>query len=186
MKTRIRELRRLRGWTLRSLAERIDTTPQTVQRLETGDIAVTADWLSRFGSAFGVHPADLLGGTGARSIELLGGLDGSGRLQRQEPGIFALDVPAEQPVAVRLAETVGPYPRGAILIGNILGATETAAIQTCDAIVALDEATVLLRRLLRGAIGHFILVPLDVDQGEVHYDVVPRWVAPLVMRVDYL
>ena len=45
MQTRIREFRKLRGMTLKELADKIKTTPQTVQRLETANMTVSMEWL---------------------------------------------------------------------------------------------------------------------------------------------
>ena len=52
MKTRIREFRKERRWTLQDLARQVGTTAQTVQRLETANMTVSTDWLERFGEAF--------------------------------------------------------------------------------------------------------------------------------------
>lgn len=188
METRIRELRRLQGLTLKALAERLSTTPQTVHRLETGTVAVSTEWLRRFADVFGVTPADLIAGSKAgSSIEFLGEL-GRGAKLRIDAAVqerFAIDVPAVRPVAVRVEEPVGPYLRGAILIGNRLEGPDLDAVRSCDALVAVDEKTVLLRRLIRSAMGHFILVPFS-NEADIHFDVVPLWVARLVMRIDYL
>ncbi len=181
-------MRRLHGWTLKVLAERLATTPQTIHRLETGTVSVSTDWLERFAKVFGVAPAELIGSAETRgTVELLGELGRNGQLRLEscwhEP--FKLDVPAVRPVAVRVQEQIGPYPRGAILIGNRLEGPDLAAIRSCDALVAVDDATVLLRRLIPSGVGQFILVPFAAD-GDIHYDVVPRWVARLIMRVEYL
>ena len=58
--TNIRALRKLRGMTLKDLAEAIGTTPQTVQRLETGNMTVNLDWLFALAQALGVPPSRLI------------------------------------------------------------------------------------------------------------------------------
>ncbi|WP_342642891.1 helix-turn-helix domain-containing protein [Rhodoligotrophos ferricapiens] len=188
METRIRELRHRRGWTLKALADRLSTTPQTVQRLETGAVTLSTDWLERFARAFGVSPAELIGGGDRPGIELLGELGRNGQLhaKRQEAERFSIDVPAIQPVAVRVSEPIGPYPRGSILIGNRLEGLDMAGVRSCDALVALDHGVILLRRVIRsGTDDRFILVPFSAED-DVSYDVAPHWIARLVMRIDYL
>lgn len=65
-RTRIREIRKLRGLTLEEVARDTGTTPQTIQRLETDQMTVSLDWLERLAGALEVKPVDLLG---ARSHE---------------------------------------------------------------------------------------------------------------------
>ena len=60
MTTRIREIRRRRGLTLQALAEKVGTTPQTIQRLETNNMTVSVDWLLRIADALNLSAADLL------------------------------------------------------------------------------------------------------------------------------
>jgi transcriptional regulator with XRE-family HTH domain len=189
MKTRIRELRRLNGWTLKALADRLGTTPQTIQRLETGAISVSTEWLARFAEVFGTTPAALLGPVataGHPAAEMLGDLGRSGRLRAgPSDARFHLDLPATRPVAVRVDEPTGPYGRGTILIANRLGPSDLAALGTCDALVALDPDTVLLRRLIRAADGSITLVPWSTADDVLH-NVQPLWAARLVMRIEYL
>lgn len=186
METRIRELRHLRGWTLQQLAERSGTTAQTVQRLETGNMTVSTRWLDRLARAFGVHPADLLAPR-RREAAFIGMLGARGMVQEvDEPGHLPLDIPAENAVAVRLSETVGTHARGTILIANRLGPDEITNAHNRDALVALADGPVLLRRVIVAPGGSVILVPCDVPSGDVRYGIAPLWIAPLVMCVEYL
>jgi transcriptional regulator with XRE-family HTH domain len=58
--TRIRELRKARGFTLKELALAIGTTPQTVQRLETANMTVSTEWLEKIAKALVLEPYQLL------------------------------------------------------------------------------------------------------------------------------
>jgi transcriptional regulator with XRE-family HTH domain len=51
---RARELRKASGLTLKDIALRMGTTPQTVQRLETGSMTISLDWLEAFAAALGI------------------------------------------------------------------------------------------------------------------------------------
>ena len=188
METRIRHFRKLRGWTLQELAERIGTTAQTIQRLETSNMTVSTDWLERIGAALGVPPINLLSDTEGHEIALLGALGRDGILRDRgdtDGETIALDVPAERPVAVRLADSVGAYPAGALLIGNKLEGTAMLGALGKDALVQISSGPLVLRRVVRGGDNTFTLVPLEPG-GDVRYDETVDWIARLVMRIDYL
>lgn len=59
-KTLIRERRKFLGMTLRDLADAVGTTPQTIQRLETGNMTLSLEWLDKIAGALDTHPAKLL------------------------------------------------------------------------------------------------------------------------------
>lgn len=59
-KTRIRELRKYNRLTLKELSEKLNTTPQTLQRLETDTMTVSINWLHRIAEALNVKCRDLI------------------------------------------------------------------------------------------------------------------------------
>jgi len=187
VQTRIRHYRKLRGLTLQQLADRVATTPQTISRLETGNMTVSMDWLERFAEVFDIHVADLIEGGGGREITLLGTLAGDGAVMSVVEGDvarFVLDVPADRPVAVKLAVRVGRYEAGDLLIGNRLEGDDLAAAHGQDCLVPGDENTFFLRRLARESGGAFTLMPLDPG-GDVRFGAQLDWAARIVMRVSY-
>jgi transcriptional regulator with XRE-family HTH domain len=58
--TPIRKLRKERGFTLTDIATKVGTTPQTIQRLETGNMTVSVKWLEKIAKALDVSPSKLL------------------------------------------------------------------------------------------------------------------------------
>jgi len=58
--TRIRFIRKQQGWTLKKLAFAMETTPQTIQRLEVDNMTMSLEWLHSFAKVLRVTPADLL------------------------------------------------------------------------------------------------------------------------------
>lgn len=67
---RIRVLRKQRGMTLRQLAEKLGTTPQSVQRLESDTMTLSIDWLERICAALQIQPYELFAdGSIAKAIE---------------------------------------------------------------------------------------------------------------------
>lgn len=188
MATRIRELRKRRGMTLQQLADRVGTTPQTVQRLETGNMTVSMDWLGRFAGAFGIRPADLIAEEGGRSVPLVGriGRDGVIRAVPDEAPAetIGLDVPADDPVAVHLDAAVGGYAAGSYLIGNRLAGAGLVGAHGKDCIVRLAGGGLMLGRLIWRS-GTITLVPLDSSR-DVRFDAEIVWAARLVMQIRYL
>lgn len=188
METRIRHFRKQRGWTLQTLADRIGTTAQTIQRLETSNMTVSTDWLERIAEAFGIDPVSLLASEDRGEISMLGTI-GKGGIVRDvpsaaDPQSITLDVPAEQPVAVRVDESQGPYAAGSILIANKLVGDDMSSALGRDALVALEGGTILLRRVVKGSNGTFTLVPLS-HTDDIRYNQAVEWLAKIVMRVEY-
>ena len=188
MKIRIRELRKTRGMTLQVLADLVGTTPQTVQRLETSNMTVSTDWLDKFAQAFGVEPADLLRPSKHREIPFLGGIGSDGVLHQphaQDRPHFFLHVPADDPVAIRLDQAIGPFHSGMILVGDRLHGESLATAYGKDCLVSLETGMILLCRVVKSGDDGFILVSLRAG-GEVRYDPSVCWIARIVMAVHYL
>lgn len=186
MKNRIRLFRRQRSMTLKALAEAVGTTPQTISRLETEVMTLSAEWLERLAAALSIHPSDLLESPSRPDIPLLGLLGPQGALVRAgEADHVVLDVRAEDPVAVRLSRSCGPYREGEILIANRLVEDDMENGLGRDCLCCLADGRVLLRRLIRGNAQTHTLVPLDPD-SDVRYNQQLKWAARIVMRVAYL
>jgi transcriptional regulator with XRE-family HTH domain len=187
MLTRIRDLRKRRGLTLKELADRIGTTPQTVQRLETANMTVSTDWLERISDALGVRPVDLLEDREDRAIPLLGSVARYGRIVSDRLGTqsFELDLPAASAVAASMSVAIGPYSAGSVVIGDRQYASNMANAVGRDCLVGLEDGSNLLRRLVAGFDPEtFTLVPLN--QGDdVIYDARLVWAAPIVMVITY-
>jgi transcriptional regulator with XRE-family HTH domain len=173
--------------TLQQVADFVGTTPQTVQRLETANMTVSMDWLSRLASALGVAPSALIADETSRLIPLIAhlGRDGAGRLPSQETAqeVVMLDVAAEDPVAVHLEERIGDYAAGSYLICNRFFGADIVNAHGADCIAKLAGGGLVLRRLIWQA-GAVILVPLD-QSGDVRFDAQPEWAARIVMQLRY-
>lgn len=61
MLNRLKELRQRIPLTQTELAEAVGTTPQTIQRLESGKINISVEWARRLAPVLSVDPAYLLG-----------------------------------------------------------------------------------------------------------------------------
>ncbi len=187
METRIREFRKLRGLTLKELADRISTTPQTVQRLETANMTVSTDWLEKIANALSIEPADLIARPGGREIPVIGRVMQDGRVltsEGKQVNVLHLHVPADDPVAAQLDVRVGLYDRGTILVANRLKTADHASAHGADCLVQLTDGQVLFQRLIRSSGGGWTLVPHDAG-AEVTYDADISWIAPVVLSLKY-
>jgi transcriptional regulator with XRE-family HTH domain len=185
--TRIREFRKLRGMTLKQVADKLGTTPQTVQRLETANMTVSTYWLEKIARVLAIDTADLVSTRPNREIQIVGHIDERGRINRRENGvgtIFNLDVPADDPIAVRLDAAVGPFEAGMVLIANRLRHEDRDNAHGMDCLVATSEDAMFLRRIIRGRNGGWTLIPHQ-SSGEIQYDRQIIWVARILMAIKY-
>lgn len=186
LRTSIRQIRKRRGMTLRELAARVGTTPQTIQRLETAHMTVSTDWLERIATALDVRPIDLLEGGGAQEISHLGALDAGGQLLPDNPGEqYCLDLPARDPVAVALTSNLGAYEKGVTLIGSrYFGEDMTQAVNR-DCIASLRDGPIWVCRIIAsGSSDAMTIVPLQQNAPAIP-DIQLNWAAPIVMAVRF-
>lgn len=61
LRSRLKELRKARGWSQEAPARRANTTNQEIGKLEKGDRRTTLDWANRLGDALGLPPEDAIG-----------------------------------------------------------------------------------------------------------------------------
>lgn len=189
MTTRIREVRRRRALTLQALADKVGTTPQTIQRLETNNMTVSVDWLLRIAEALELSPADLLEAQHQRRmVRYLGDIDTTGavimaRGVKADPCI-SVSVPYVDPVAVTVTSQFGPFVEGTILVAEKLDREEHARADGRDCLVSLVSGGLLFRRILVNGDGTKAYVPYT-DQAAVERNLEIDWIAPIVMSVRY-
>lgn len=61
MRNRITELRNARGWSMRELAARTNSSASSINALEKGKTRLNSDWIERLCKAFSIEPEELLG-----------------------------------------------------------------------------------------------------------------------------
>jgi transcriptional regulator with XRE-family HTH domain len=61
MQAKIRDLRQARGWSMRELARRVNTTSSTINKLEKGAIKIDVNWIKKLSEAFEVPMSELFG-----------------------------------------------------------------------------------------------------------------------------
>ena len=193
MSTRIREFRKLRGMTLQHLAQKIGTTAQTIQRLETDNMTVSLDWLQRIGAAFGVPAAALIVTETTASVQVLGHVGATGEVTPSDPNVpaatLSLVIAAPSPVAVRVTEPFATFESGTLLIGNRIEFDPDVLAEARDCLVGLKSRRILFRRVTTGAGGTILAThhasgrsdgdPAGHDSADI------EWIAPILMAVRY-
>jgi len=176
----------LRHLRLRELAERVGSTPQTISRLETGNMTLSVDWMQKLATALEIHPTDLLEQPDRQEIPLIGLVESSGSILEGPQGVMELYVPAVNPVAVRLIASGGPYKAGEILIGDRRKPTEISGFIGRDAIVELTSNERMVVKIAKPAPHAEGATLIALDGSKVHYDSRITWIAPVVMVARYV
>ncbi len=135
---RLREIRKAKGLTLQEVAERVKphgTTAQTIGRLETGVRTLTLDWVKRIAEAMEVDPAELLSLPRGGDITIDGAVAASGRVIDRQEGVLSVRLMARDPIAVRIAETMGQYRAGDVVVCEPLAPENLHRAAGCDCLV---------------------------------------------------
>lgn len=164
MKTKIREYRKRHGMTLQSLAQKIGTTPQTVQRLETQNMTVSTDWLERFAAVFEVHPADLLERETATQIMHLGHIDKTGKIfpaNIEQIENLQLSIKLNHAIAALLLEDIGSFAPNTLLIAEQIANDDQHHAQDKQCIVIQNEDQAHVGRVFITGDDELCVVPSD-------------------------
>lgn len=188
MSTKIRDIRKSRGLTLQALADKVGTTAQTIQRLETGNMTVSIDWLMRIGHALQLVPAQLLDGPTGPRIPVIGTVrrDGSiGSTLTSTRAPLTLDVPGVDPVAVAVEDRLGPYDSGTMLVASRLARAAHKSADGRDCLVETSDGRLLFRRIVHNRGGASAFVPYET-RAVVERQLDIAWLAPVVIAIRYL
>jgi transcriptional regulator with XRE-family HTH domain len=181
--------------TLQTLAQKVGTTAQTIQRLETGNMTVSLDWLTRIADVFKVPAAVLLVSDTTASVPVLGDLNATGNVTPPANGdpatALSLVIATPHPVAIHVGETTRSrstdrsYAAGSWLIGGKADLDPDLAMEPRDCIVASINGRISLQRaaITKGkVVFESASEPADFP-GELATEV--AWIAPVLMAVRY-
>jgi transcriptional regulator with XRE-family HTH domain len=181
--------------TLQTLAQKVGTTAQTIQRLETGNMTVSLDWLTRIADVFKVPAAALLVSDKTASVPILGDLNADGIVTPaagSEPAAsLSLVISAPHPVAVHVGETLQSrsneraYAAGSWLIGGKADLDPDVAMTPRDCLVASINGRISLQRAAIDK-GKVVFAP-EGDRGGFAEELATEvaWIAPVLMAVRY-
>ncbi|MDX5366069.1 MAG: helix-turn-helix domain-containing protein [Alphaproteobacteria bacterium] len=184
MRTRIRHFRKARGLTQTELAEALGTTAATVSRLETADMTVSTDWLERLGEALGVDVRELIGGAGG-SLVCQAELRRGGQVATLPAGIPLEPSIAEgsrEPLAFLVAEDMGPYAAGDMLIADRVQAEDATAFGGRDCIAMGMDTARHFGRLVEIDGRRCAIVPPEAGAAAIIVEDAD-WIAPVVTLI---
>ncbi len=184
MRTRIRHFRKARGLTQTELAEVLGTTAATVSRLETADMTVSTDWLERLGEALDVNVRELIGGESG-SLVCQAELRRGGHVVPLAAGIPlepSLAEGAREPLAFLVADDMGPYAAGDLLIADRMQAEEAGALAGRDCIAMGMDTERHFGRLAEIAGRRCAIVPPEAGAAAIIIDEAD-WIAPVFMLI---
>lgn len=164
MQNLIRHYRKQRGLSLSALGAAIGLTAQSISRIETGKMRLSTDWMEQIARALRVRPVDLLD-TPINSAELVGKVFASGRIERDTPSPFTLELPGSGACVVQMRDNCGPYSAGEYLVCEPLAASAHGKLRNCDCLAELPDMSLLLCRPMafntRAGVATATLLPLN-------------------------
>lgn len=178
MITRIRDVRKAKGFTLEEVAGRCvpPTTAQTIGRLETGTRTVSVKWLNRIAAALDVASADLidLPDNASLPVAALIGLDGAAAPTRALT-LVPPSVPAGA-LGIRVQAAMGEYRAGDELWCEQYAPDRFARALNRDILAPRSAGRFVFGRLIDHEGDTLHILPLGVGQRQV---LVPHaaWIA---------
>ena len=186
LQSRIREIRRNKNMTLQQVADRIGTTAQTIGRLETGVRTLSINWVQRIADALDADPSELLSMPGGGDVDISGLIGQNGSVTSKTVGTVALRVAASKPSALKLAEAMGQYQTGDIIIFDELNPDNTASAIGSDCLVKSDAGNVIVGKLISWQAGREASLASIAASGNLETIQKPATVAKAVLLIRAL
>jgi len=187
MQSRIRDVRRAKGYTLADVAARCkpQTTAQTIGRLETGTRVLSLIWINRIAAALGVDSSDLLALPDQQYVPVAAvfGADGT-HAPTKEERIMVPSIGANM-IGLRVASSTGEYRRGDELWLEQLAPETFGSAFNLDVLVPRPGGRFIFGRLLGREAGKLHILPLESGaRQQVVAD--PAWIAKAVRLIRKL
>ena len=189
MRSRIREVRKAKGLSLADVAARVlpqPTTAQTVGRLETGRRHLSLAWLHKLAAALDVTPDALLTLPQQPDCPLVAQLAAAGVTPPTFAEMIDLRLAANDPVAVRVVDTIGPYRAGDVLIVERVTGDALTALAGNDVIVEARSGALYYGRLLKAQTDAGLMLAASTDDKTLHTCLMPAWGGRPVMLLRRL
>lgn len=181
LRTRLRELRKAKGWTLAEVANHLGTTAQTISRLETNVMTVSTDWLQRFADLYNVSAAELIDEAPRAAVTVIGHVSADGQISNHMTAPLPVPVTLAGGIAVKLDTAQGPFGPNSYLVATRLEGRNLSSANGKACIVQCTNGPMRLGKLINGMNDKFTLVPLG--KGDVLYDQVVEWAAAVKFEI---
>jgi len=185
---RLKRFRRARKLTLQAVAELVGTTPQTVQRLESGGMTLSVDWVLKLCRVYETDPARLFEAGGDHDPRVVAKLGESRRLtfaRSDHQEAVALATPAQGVFGVRLGIAIGDFEAGDILLACPADPLSPGNRDWGTCLVSIANEPAALRQVFETAGGQWIITGLDRgDPAEFTGSV--AWLARIITVVRHM
>ena len=185
---RLRRFRRARKLTLDAVAEQIGTSPQTVQRLETGNMTLSVEWFLRLCRVYEIDPTRPFEADGDREPCVVASLGGRRQLafkwlDHQEAVV--LGTPARGVFGVRMETSVGDLEAGVILLACSAPSLQPGNRDWGMCLVSVADEPPALRQVFETASGQWILTSVD-RSGSAEFTGTVSWLARIITVIRHM
>lgn len=181
MLSRIRDVRRAKGFTLADVAARCSppTTAQTIGRLETGIRTLSLDWLNRIAAALDVDSSELVIMPDQTALPIAAYLGADGAHAPSAAAQIVLPNISGNMIGLRVNSGMGEYRRGDEIWLEKLTPEQFGDALNLDILVPRPAGRFLFARLLGREDGRLHLLPLEAGaRQQVVSD--PIWIGKAV------
>lgn len=185
---RLRRIRLAKKFKLREVAEATGTTPQTIQRLESGGMSLTVEWVLKICRALTIDPAYLFRSDDNTQLSVVATINDRGdlvTLPESRHETITLVGPAKGAFGVRVATAVGSFESGDILIAALANPYPPANRDWGPCLIHTADQPTALRHVFQTLEGRWITVALDQGRPARFSDSV-KWLARINTVVRYL
>lgn len=184
MMSRLREIRKAKGYTLADVASRCEpaTTAVTIGRLETGTRQLTVPWIERLSSALEVEPRDLIAQEGDMRIAVAAQLTADGAQSLTTPLVLHPPSPPAGTIGLIVRDSQGDYRAGDQLWLEQLPAERFADAINTDILVPRTVGRFTFGRLVATNGSKLHILPSRPGSRQTVVADAP-WIARLVLLV---
>lgn len=184
----IRSIRLAKKRKLREIASATGTTPQTIQRLESGSMTLSVDWLLRICKALGIDPACLFTAHDETLTSVVATVDAAGQLQRLPESrheTVTLTGSVKGVFGVRVVRAVGDFEHGDILIAAPANPYPPANRDWGPCLIRTANGPIALRHIFQTVENRWVAVALD-REGPTQFAASVTWLARIITVVRHL
>lgn len=186
IQSRIREIRRAKGFTLQQVGKKAGTTAQTIGRLETGMRTLSINWVQRIAKALDADPSELLSLPEGGDVLISGSVNRKGEINEKQQGTLSLRLIAENPIVIMFENNLGQYQQGDQIVCDEIPTKDVTKAHGRDCLVRTLDGKLHFAKVLKGDKAEQItLVPIAAS-GDVVPDCEFEMVAPAVTLIRNL
>jgi transcriptional regulator with XRE-family HTH domain len=185
---RLRRIRLAKKFKLREVAEATGTTPQTIQRLESGGMSLTVEWVLKICKALAIDPAYLFRSDDKGQLAIVATINERGDFEnlpdsRHEAVTLAGAIKGA--FGIRVNKAVGRFDSGDILIATLVNPHPPANRDWGPCLIHTADQPPALCHVFQTVEGRWITVALD-QSSPARFSATVNWLARIITVVRHL